>query len=132
MTTNQFTINDLEKMLADHEDSTLQILPEDVLEKYFPGIKDQKPSLQREISDQDAKALKRNMVDISKQLLSILKSCPPPQTGQFSAEELETMIVNHEAYWDDRFGRGDIDADNTDLMPRSIIWITTQLIEVMK
>ena len=86
------------------------------------------------VSDQDGKALLRNSVSISKQLLSLLKTQIRKKVNpdDFSADELETMITDHETYWNNRLGRGDVEAEKADVLPGKIIWITDQLIETMK
>lgn len=131
MDTKQFTIGELEKMISDRGDNALQILPDDVIAQHFPDFKD-RPDFRREISEQDANALSHNMVDVTKQLLAILKMNPNAKPGQFSSKELETMLIDHEAYWNDRFGRGDIEAENANKLLNNIMWITIQLIEALK
>lgn len=131
MDTKQFTIDELEKMISDRGDNALQILPDDVIAQHFPDFKD-RTDFRREISEQDANALNRNMADITKQLLAILKMNPNAKPGQFSSEELETMLIDHETYWKDQFRRGDIEAENANKLPNNIMWITIQLIEALK
>lgn len=131
MDTKQFTIGELEKMILDRGDKALQILPDDVIAQHFPDFKD-RSDFRREISEQDANALNRNMVDVTKQLLAILTINPKTKPGQFSSKELETMLIDHETYWSNRFGRGDIEAENANKLPNSIMWITIQLIEALK
>lgn len=108
------TLDELEKMLSDHMSFQL-------------GKHDEAPT-------QNEKALLKNTVNIAKQLLSILKSRAKTEASPdyVTAEELEVMIVNYETYWDDRLGRGDRDAEEADVLPGKILWITSQLIETMK
>lgn len=127
----EFTIDALQKMISDCECNALQILPDDVIAQHFPDYKDSQSNFRRAISEQDANALNCNKVDITKQLLAILKASPNAKRGQFSSEELETMLVDYETYWSDRLGRGDIEAENADKLSSNIRWITMQLIEVL-
>ena len=78
--------------------------------------------------------LLKNKIGISKQLLNILKANPGThiKPGEFTAEELEIMLTDYETYWNDSLGRGDIEAELADKLPHKIIWITKQLIEMMK
>ncbi|OGU14493.1 MAG: hypothetical protein A2076_01335 [Geobacteraceae bacterium GWC2_53_11] len=131
MDTKQFTLVELEKMILDRGDKALQVLPDDMIAQHFPDYKD-RCNFRREISEQDANALNRNMVDITKQLLAILKINPNAKSGQLSSEELEAMLIDHETYWNDRFGHGDIEAENANKLPNNIMWITIQLIEALK
>lgn len=127
----KFTIDELEKMISDREGAVLQILSDDDIIQHFPNFKD-RANFRREISEQDANALSRNMVSVTKQLLEILEARPNVKPGQFSPEELNTMLIDYETYWRDRSGRGDIEAENADKLPKSIMWITMQLIETLK
>jgi hypothetical protein len=131
MNTSQFSIGELEKMISDRGDKALQILPDYVIFQLFPDYKD-RCNFRREISEQDANALNRNMVEVTKQLLAILKINQNAKPGQFSSKELETMLIDHETYWNDRFGRGDIEAENANKLRSKIMWITMQLIEILK
>jgi hypothetical protein len=114
METKQFTLNELEKMLSDHIACHL-------------GKHD-------ETCIQNGRVLIQNTINIANQLLSILSSqaITEVKTDHVSAKELETMLSDHKTYWNDRLGRGDIEAENADLLPGKIIWITEQLIEVMR
>lgn len=111
----KFTLVELEKMLTDH-------MSYHHLDKY-----EVEPS-------QNEKALLKNTINIAKQLLSVLKTGPRAEVkpDYVTAEELETMIANCEAYWSDRLGRGDREAENADVLPGRILCITSQLIEMMK
>jgi hypothetical protein len=131
MVIKQFTIDELKKMISDRGDKALQILPDDVLVQHFPKFKD-RCDFRREISEQDANALNHNMVDVTKQLLAILTINPKTKTGRFSSKELEAMLIDHETYWKDQFGRGDIEAENANKLSNNIMWITIQLIEALK
>ncbi len=114
MDAKQFTLYELEKMLSDHIACQL--------------------GKQEEVSAQNGKVLLQNTFNIAKQLLSILNTGTSGETkpDQVTAEELESMIAEHESFWSDRFGRGDIDAEKADVLPGRIVWITSQLIEALK
>lgn len=114
MDAKQFTHYELEKMLAaDH--IAFQLGKQD------------------EASAQNGKALLQNTINIAKQLLSILNAGTRAEArpDYVTAEELETMIVEHGTFWNDRFGRGDVEAEKADVLPGRILWITSQLIETM-
>lgn len=114
MDAKQFTHYELEKMLSDHIAFQL--------------------GRQEEISAQEGKALLQNTINIAKQLLSILNTGTRAGTDpdHVTAEELETMIAEHETFWSDRCGRGDVEAEKADVLPGRILQITSQLIETMK
>lgn len=114
MNAKQFTLDELEKMLSDHIAYHLD---------QHGGV-----------SDQNGKALLQNTINIAKQLLSILNTgtSREEKPDHVTALELETMIAEHETFWSDRFGRGDIDAEKADVLPARIVWITSQLIEALK
>lgn len=114
METNQFTLEELEKMLSDHIVYHLE--------------------QHGNVSEQNGKALLQNTINISKQLFSILKTetREKAKPDHVSADELETMIVDYETYWNDRLGRGDVEAEMADMLPGRIVWTTSQLIEMMK
>lgn len=109
-----FTLDELERMLSDYCASD--------------------PLKHDEASEQKRKVLLQNKVNIAKQLFSTLKTDSRAEANPdyVTAEELEGMIANYESYWKDRFGRGDSDAEEADVLPRKIMWITMQLIETMK
>lgn len=114
METKQFSLEELEKMLSDHIAYHLD--------------------LHGSVSEQNGKALLLNSVNISKQLLSIIRTETREKTkpDDVSADELETMLVDHETYWNDQLGRGDNEAEKADTLPGRIIWTASQLIETMK
>jgi len=114
METKQFTLDELEKMLLDHI-------------AYHLGKHD-------EACAQNGSVLIQNTINIAKQLLTILSSeaITEVKADHVSAKKLESMLSDHETYWNDRLGRGDIEAENADLLPGKIIWITEQLIDAMK
>lgn len=114
MDAKQFTLAELEKMLSDHM-------------AYDPGKHD-------EASAQNSRILLQNTINIAKQLLSLLNTGARAEAkpGYMTAEELETMIADYESYWSDRLGRGDREAEEADVLPGRILWITQQLIETMK
>jgi hypothetical protein len=121
MEDQNFSIAELEKMFSDDEVRTIQFLPEDAIAEHFPG------HVRREKSDEEAYAMKKNMLLISKQLLALLES----KGGEYSAEEIKTMIHDYESFENSR-SSSDIQNELAGKLPNKIMWITTQLIRVMK
>lgn len=83
---------------------------------------------------QDGLELRKNALNIAKQLLALLitESNEEIRPGHVTAQELEIMINNYENYWNDRFGRGDVEAENADVLPSRIFDLITQLIDTIK
>ena len=78
-------------------------------------------------------ALRRNTLDISKQLLAVLKANVEIKPGYVSAEELETMINDYESFIDSlNHARSfsDIENERAGRLHNRIIGITKQLIKV--
>lgn len=92
--------------------------------------------LEKMLSDylsENEEALRRNTLDISKQLLAVLKANAEIKPEHDSAEELETMIRDYESFWDSYNNSGafsDIQNELAGKLPNRIFWITKQLIEV--
>lgn len=42
------------------------------------------------------------------------------------------MITDCETYWNDPFGRGDVEAENAGVLSRRIVEITQELIDALK
>ena len=123
MDAQKFSIAELEKMFLDDEAHTIQVLPDDAIAEHFTG------HIRREVSDTDAYAMKKYMLIISKQLLAQLRG------GECSADELETMIHDYEVFKKDyKSGHGfsDIQNDLAGKLPNRIMWITKQLIRLLK
>lgn len=115
MDAKQFTREELEKMFSD----------------YLAGADS---ILKGQLLSENEKALSRNTLNISKQLLAVLKVDAVIKPGFVSAEDLEVMIHNHETYWIHRKQgafQGDIEGEYADMLPNRIIGITKQLIEMI-
>lgn len=110
----QFTREELEKMLSDYLAGADRILKGELL-------------------SENEKALCRNTLDISKQLLAVLKANAEIKSENVSTEELETMISDYESFLDsynNSCAFSDIQNELAGKLPNRIFWITKQLIEV--
>ncbi|MDA8428219.1 MAG: hypothetical protein M0T70_03085 [Geobacteraceae bacterium] len=115
MDAKQFTREELEKMFSD----------------YLAGADS---ILKGELLSENEKALRRNTLDISKQLLVVLKVNAEIKPGFVSAEELEVMINDYESFWDSYNNSrsfSDIQNELAGKLTNNIFWITKQLVGMM-
>ena len=106
-----------------HNLDDLQTMMDDFLVISEPGV-------HTDAEYQKANALRRNQIEIARQLHAHLAG--GAVVAGISADELVKLIGYHESYWKNTFGRGDVEAENANLLSNRIVSIAQDLIDVLK
>lgn len=109
---DKLTLDDLHEMMAD-----LLVIGQ--------------PGVHTDEEYQKAAALRRNQVRIARQLLDILAARPPAESI-ISTGELVELLRWHETYWSNPRGRGDVEAENANMLSTRIVEIAQNLIDALK